>query len=945
MDRTRFRLAVLALAVAGVTAPLSGARAEDGAAVARALAAAGTQDWVAAEASARQSGALAVDLVAWQRLRAGQGVWAEYLDFARRNPDWPGMELLYRRGEAALPPDAPAAEVLAWFGERLPETVPAAQAWIAAQPRKQRDAAAVRFWTQPLPLDETSETSFLAAHGKAVASHHAARLAALLDAGEWAAAERMLPRIPPGPDADLARARIAVQARRPGVDALILALPQPQRDDAGLALDRFRWRVAAKQGDLARALMLERSTSAEALRDPAAWAGARRDHARAALRAGDWALAERLAANHFLPEGHADAVDLDWLAGYAALRAGAADRAAAHFARLPVEGRSGITLSRSHYWQGRAAEAQGDRAAATAAYARAAAHQATYYGQLAAERIGAPMDPALVLAGAETLPDWRGSALLGNRLFQAGLWLLAAGDGAQAQRFFLHLAQTADPQDILRMGRLMAEMHRPWDALRLSKAAAAKGLVHPALHYPLTGLERGSFGLPPELVMAIARQESEFNHTVMSRVGARGLMQVMPDTARQMAGEIGEAFELPRLTRDAAYNARLGAAYLAGLRNRFGNSIALVAAGYNAGPGRSSRWLRDFGDLRAEGGPDPVDWVEMIPFDETRNYVMRVAEALPIYRARIAGHSVPFVPSWDLSGGVSAPQVRQGPLGLAQSAPPRPAPDWVTGAFAQAVQLALNADAAGIARLVEAADTPDEAAPRPGPQIAEIARAIGPPAITASTAPPSRPARPGEGEAAVGAVPDVAAAGTAAGAGTAVSAGEDAAGRAAAAGVEPAGSTAAEAETAASDAAGTAADGEAAVTAGARAEPTTAGAEAAVAGGASVRVGTDAAATAEPAAAEAEAAAAGTAADGETAVTAGAEPATAGVDTTAAGVAAVPIRTATPTPPPSAVAPTGAPPAEAQSPAAPLGTGEILPVPDPLSPAEAARASGALATR
>lgn len=953
MDRTRFRLAVLALAVAGVTAPLSVARAEDGAAVARALAAAGAQDWVAAEASARQSGALALDLVAWQRLRAGQGVWAEYLDFARRNPDWPGMELLYRRGEAALPPDAPAAEVLAWFGERLPETVPAAQAWIAAQPRKQRAAAAVRFWTQPLPLDETPETSFLAAHGKAVAPHHAARLAALLDAGEWAAAERMLPRIPPGPDADLARARIAVQAKRPGVDALILALPQPQRDDAGLALDRFRWRVAAKQGDLARALMLERSTSAEALRDPAAWAGTRRDHARAALRAGDWALAERLAANHFLPEGHADAVDLDWLAGYAALRAGAADRAVAHFARLPVEGRSGITLSRSHYWQGRAAEAQGDRAAATAAYARAAAHQATYYGQLAAERIGAPMDPVLVLAGAETLPDWRGSALLGNRLFQAGLWLLAAGDGTQAQRFFLHLAQTAEPQDILRMGRLMAEMHRPWDALRLSKAAAAKGLVHPALHYPLTGLERGSFGLPPELVMAIARQESEFNHTVMSRVGARGLMQVMPDTARQMAGEIGEAFELPRLTRDAAYNARLGAAYLAGLRNRFGNSIALVAAGYNAGPGRSSRWLRDFGDLRAEGGPDPVDWVEMIPFDETRNYVMRVAEALPIYRARIAGHSVPFVPSWDLSGGVSAPQVHQGPLGLAQSAPPRPAPDWVTGAFAQAVQLALNGDAAGIARLVEAAGTPDEDAPRPGPQIAEIARAIGPPAITASTAPPSRPARPGEGEAAagaVGAVADVAATGTAAGAGTAVTAGEDAAGTAAAAGVEPAGSTAAEAEPAASDADGTAAGGEAAVTA--------AGADAATAGDAATRMGTAAAATAATAVSEA-ATAAPDAAGAETALTAGAEPANAGADTTAAGgatarvgtaaaaaaAAGTPAATTTPAPPSSGAVPTGAPPAEAQSPAAPLRAGEILPVPDPLSPTEAARASGALATR
>ena len=749
MNRAKFRLAALAVAVAGVTAALAPAtRAEDGTAIRRALAAAAAQDWAAADASARQSGALAVDLVAWQRLRAGQGHWAEYLDFARRNPDWPGLDLLYRRGEAALPADAPSAQVLEWFDQRLPSTVQAAQAWIAAQPRRNRADAAVQFWTQPVALDEAAETAFLAAHAKAVAPHHEARLTALLDAGEWAAAERMLPRIAPGPVADLARARIAVQAKRPGMDALILALPQPQRDDAGLALDRFRWRVAAKQGDLARELMLERSTSAEALRDPAAWAGLRRDYARAALRAGDWPLAERFAASHFLPEGHPDAVDLDWLAGYAALRAGAGDRAAAHFARLPDEGRSGITLARTHYWQGRAAEAQGARIAAEGAYLRAAAHQTTYYGQLAAERIGVAMDPALVLAGPDTLPDWRNSALLGNRVFLAGMWLLAAGDGAQAQRFFLHLAATAEPEDILRMGRLMAEMRRPWDALRLSKAAAARGLVHPALHYPLTGLERGSFGLPPELVMAIARQESEFNHTVMSPVGARGLMQVMPDTARQMAGQIGEPFDLPRLTQDAAYNARLGAAYLEGLRIRFGNSVALVAAGYNAGPGRSARWLRDFGDLRAEGGADPVDWVEMIPFDETRNYVMRVAEALPIYRARIAGHSVPFLPSWDLGGGVSAPQVSAGPLVLAGSAHPRPTPEWVSAAFGRAERRALTG----------AEDMPDdppasgthtlaEDAPRPGPQIAEIARAIGPPAVAVSTAPPTRPDRAGGADA------------------------------------------------------------------------------------------------------------------------------------------------------------------------------------------------------
>lgn len=739
MNRLIPGLAALALATACLVPP---ALAEDAGAIRRALSAAGAKDWAAADTAARQSGPVAVDLVLWQRLRTGQGTWAEYRDFAARNPGWPGMELLFRRGEAMIRPDLPAAEVLAWFGDRLPESLAGASAWIAAHPEERRAEAAARFWINGAALDAAEETAFLAVHGTAVVPHHKARLRALLDAGEWAAAERMLLYVT-GPEADLARARIAVQARRTGVDPLILALPEGLRNDAGLALDRFRWRVAARQGELARQLMLERSTSAEALGNPSAWAGMRRDYAREALRKADWALAERFAANHFLPQGDSAAVDLDWIAGYAALRAGAPDRAAAHFARLPVADYNGITVSRSHYWQGRAAEALGDQDSARAAYERAAAHQTAYYGQLAAERIGAPMQPALAVSGpaVDSLPDWRNSALAGNRLFQAGLWLIAAGEPAQAQRFFLHLADSAAPDDIARMGRVMLELRRPWDALRLSKAAAAKGGVYPALHYPLTGLEADSFGLPPELVMAIARQESEFNHTVQSPVGARGLMQVMPDTARQMAGVVGEAFELARLTRDAGYNARLGAAYLEGLRSRFGNSIALVAAGYNAGPGRSARWLRDFGDLRDEGGTDPVDWVEMIPFDETRNYVMRVAEALPVYRARIAGHAVPFVPSWDLRGGVSKPQRAEGPLALAASARPPALPGWVGEAADHAMRLAIAGDPAALAgdfaTLSVATKSAAHEPPQPQAQIASVAETLDPPKV-----PPAPQRRP-----------------------------------------------------------------------------------------------------------------------------------------------------------------------------------------------------------
>lgn len=647
------------------------ARAEDAGPLSRALAAAAMRDWTTAAAEAEASGPIARDLIQWQRLRAGQGSWPEYRDFAARNRDWPGMALFWKRGDAVLRAGLPPAEVIQWFGTRRPDTLNGAMALIAALQASDPPAAKAeiaRFWTEQA-LTKAESDAFLAAHGAEVAGLHDARLMRLLDLGEWQAAQVVLP-MASAPAQALGKARLALQSGQAGVDALILALPDAQRDDAGLALDRFRWRVWAKMPELARDLMLERSTSAEALRDPAAWAGKRADYARLALRQGDWALAERLAAGHFLPPGSDAYSDLEWLAGYAALRGGAPDRALGHFRALERAVASPISLSRAHYWQGRALEAGGDQAGADAAYAGAAEYQSAWYGQLAAERLGLPMLPELAVAGRSeaSLPDWRGSALRDNPVWQAGTWLLAAGEPDQGARFFLHLAETAAPEDIGRMARMMLEMRLPWHALRLAKAAAAKGAVYPAAYFPLTGLESSPLGLPPELVMAIARRESEFNHTVSSHAGALGLMQVMPDTARSMARKVGEPFDQARLTRDAAYNARLGAAYLAGLRERFGPSIALVAAGYNAGPGRSARWLGEFGDLRGE--VDPVDWVEMIPFDETRNYVMRVAEALPIYRARIKGAPVPLVPSWDLTGGGVKPPPAPPPIRLAHSARP-----------------------------------------------------------------------------------------------------------------------------------------------------------------------------------------------------------------------------------------------------------------------------------
>lgn len=645
------------------------AKSEAPGAMALALSAADAQDWTTARAAAAAAGPLGEALIGWQALRAGHGDFGDYLDFVQRHSDWPAMDAIRSRGDGKLRALTPA-EAAVWFDGRLPASYRAHRAYAAALPPAEAAAERARFFRTAL-LEPAEEEALLTEFAAELTPLIPARIFALLDRQEWRQAERLVQRLPVQ-DRALPNARIALQAGRTGVDDLILGLPDDQRGDPGLTLDRFLWRVGAKMHDGAQALMLEASGSAESLRDPAQWASMRVDYARLAMRNGDFARALQLAAPHHLPPENRFYADLEWLAGYAALKTGDPARALAHFEHLETVVSAAISTARALYWQGRAHEALGDEAAAEAAWHRAADFPGVYYGQLAAERLGVPLpaDYAVAERGLDRLPDWRGASIAENAVYRAGLWLLGTGRVDEAQRFFLHLAQTAVPEDIARMSRLMYEAGYPWHGLRLAKQSANQGVIWPVAHFPLTGLEREELGPPPELVMAIARQESEFNHTARSHVGAQGLMQVMPGTAEDVARSLRIPYEPARL-HEAAYNARLGAAYLQGLADRFGPSVALIAAGYNAGPGRPARWLGDFGDIRK--GVDPVEWVELIPFDETRNYVMRVTEALPVYRARIHGKPAPILPRWDLSGGgmVPPPPAR---LTLALSARPQPKP-------------------------------------------------------------------------------------------------------------------------------------------------------------------------------------------------------------------------------------------------------------------------------
>jgi soluble lytic murein transglycosylase len=339
--------------------------------------------------------------------------------------------------------------------------------------------------------------------------------------------------------------------------------------------------------------------------------------------------------------------DLEWLSGYIALRyLGKPELALDHFQRFRAAVASPISLGRAGYWIGRAQEALGDREAAQLSYEMGAQYQTSFYGLLSAEKAGLPFDETL-----HAEPDRATIDALENRLsVQAAFLALAAGRRTLAERFVTTLGAQLDPMELNALAKLLEEKGAAHLQVMLGKAVAKRGIVLPAPYYALHPMTEMDFPVPMELSLAIARRESEFDPNVVSGAGAQGLMQVMPGTARDVARDLGLEHDPARVLSDWRYNATLGSAYLAQMAEKFDGNIIMVSAAYNAGPARPPRWMERFGDPRGGTAENIVDWIEHIPFRETRNYVMRVSESLPIYRARLGQkpHPVPF--SKELTG-------------------------------------------------------------------------------------------------------------------------------------------------------------------------------------------------------------------------------------------------------------------------------------------------------
>ena len=591
------------------------------------------------EALRQAAGPIGMRVATWRILREGiAGDFATYSTFITHHAHWPGMDLVRSRAEARIAGQPPSV-VLDFFSSTPPQSAQGELALVAALEATGADPTEFlrRLWLGR-ELTAAIEDDLLSRFGSSLRPLNSARLDALLWRGARDPAERMIPRVSAG-EAALARARLALQARADGVNPLIDAIPAALADDPGLAHDRFRWRLNRGLDDEAVALMRERSP--DRLGRPQDWAGQRARLARRAMAAGEHRLAYELASRHGLTEDGTDRADLEFLSGYIALRF--LDRPAdalAHFTRLRERSLSPITLGRAGYWEGRAHEALGANEAAREAFAFAARHQTAFYGQLAAERIGQPLDPALIADPA--YPDWHGMSFANSDLLQVALLLHRAGQFYEGRRFAQHLGnQLQTEAELGSYAQLWLDRNEAHFALRIAKDAVARGILLPRAYFPLTDLAEADLAVPADLTLSIARRESEFDPRVTSHADARGLMQVLPATGAHTARRLGIPFDEGRLTSDPAYNAVLGAGYLQEMSQLFGGTLSLVSAAYNAGPGRPRRWAEQFGDPR-NPDVDPVDWIEMIPFSETRNYVMRVTESVVIYRALLARQAGPI---------------------------------------------------------------------------------------------------------------------------------------------------------------------------------------------------------------------------------------------------------------------------------------------------------------
>jgi soluble lytic murein transglycosylase len=597
-------------------------------------------------------------LVEWIILRSdrnGAGS-ARYVAFIAANPRWPSLAMFRRRAEAMLWVENPKpTQVLSFFNGSSPQSVMGrlvlARA-LLAQGNTEGARAQVREAWRNDPMSADVEKQVLESYSEFLSrADHKARMEKRLFALDNETAMRAARRLG-GADVAIAKARIALNGKGSNAKKLLEAVPAEARHDTGYSFAHAH--ILRHDGKIAEAaqVMLSAPRELAQIHDSEGWWVERRVLARNLLDIGDARSAYLVVRDAAEPSKENSRVERHFMAGWIALRfLDDPATSAAHFARIQDVSIHPTSLARSHYWLGRAAEAAHRPVQARTEYQAAARSSAAYYGQLARARLG---PGTLALAAASGTADGHPS---GERLeLVRAVEILYALD--ERSLVIPLMADVGDKLDevgaLSALGELAERYQDARGMLQLGKAALARGLPLDYYAFPTVGVPRYSPVAPAidsALLFAIIRQESAFNPADLSSANAMGLMQVTPIAARDTCKRFSCTYDVKRLKNDTPYNLQVGAAELAGLMQDYRGNYILAFAAYNAGRGRVREWIERFGDPR-DPKVDPVDWVERIPFMETRNYVQRVMENLQVYRTLFGGNA-PLTIETDLRHGVA----------------------------------------------------------------------------------------------------------------------------------------------------------------------------------------------------------------------------------------------------------------------------------------------------
>ena len=582
----------------------------------------------------------------WQQLRQSDNLpFVSYSSFLMSYRGWPGEEAMRRTAERAINAGTQARDVVSFFNVHPPLTAAghaknAFALHALGQPNEARAQAKLAWAKGALPRED--EDRLLGLFSATLTQEdHERRLDALLDAGDAASAMRTVGFVA-SPRRPIYDARIALQTQAPDAMSRVAALGAAANADAGLVMDRANWLRNTGQSAAARALLAQPRVLTSRPADVEKYYETLLTMARAADSDRQWASAYQIASQvdqayapgtdvSLRPYGERDDyTSLAWLAGTTALhKLGRAGDAVGMFERYARGSRSPQTRSKGFYWAGRAAMQTGNVQGANAYFEQAAAYPDQFYGQLALERLGRSVPaPAPVAVGAASR-----AAFEQKPLVQATRFLGQLGQHRDQSLFIRELGEQMRTDEERQLAAEFGQrIGRPDVGVWAARGARSTGSsFYSRSAFPEVGMPP-AFSNQWVLAHAIMRQESSFDRAALSHAGARGMMQLMPGTARETAGKLGLSYDLSRLTADPQYNIMLGSQYFADLMRRYGNYAPLAIAAYNAGPGNVNKWLRANGDPRTPS-VDVIRWIEDIPFFETRNYVQRVLENAVVYDA------------------------------------------------------------------------------------------------------------------------------------------------------------------------------------------------------------------------------------------------------------------------------------------------------------------------